>query len=93
MRQVNGQFIGKSKVSLDSKYINKNTNQLDKDIEETTKKVNSFKHELETAIDMCYERNVNQFRMYETAAETVQEVLRNKFVEYAKKVGEEYTVK
>ena len=42
---------------------------------------------------MCYERNVNQFRMYETAVETVQEVLRNKFVEYAKKVGEEYTVK
>lgn len=84
MKKINGQFIGKIKVSLDSKYIN--GTGLDEDIAKNKKKIEMFKHELETVIDMCYERHVNNFKQYETAIDILQETLSNKFVEYGEKL-------
>ncbi len=84
MKKVNGQFIGKIKVSMDSKYINQTG--LDEDIARTEMKRNMFKHELETVIDMCYQRHVNNFKQYETAVDILQETLREKFVEYGEKL-------
>lgn len=84
MKKVNGQFIGKVKVSLDSKYINKEG--LDEDIARTRKNRDMFKHELETVIDMCYERHVKSFKQYETAVDILQETLREKFIEYGEKL-------
>ena len=84
MKKVNGQFIGKIKVSMDSKYINQTG--LDEDIARTEMKRNIFKHELETVIDMCYQRHVNNFKQYETAVDILQETLREKFVEYGEKL-------
>lgn len=63
-----------------------NSNQLDLDIANTKRKSNMFKHELETAIDMCYQRHVNNFRQYETAIDILKETLREKFVEYGEKL-------
>lgn len=84
MKKVNGQFIGKIKVSMDSKYINQKG--LDEDIARTQKNRDMFKHELETVIDMCYERHVNNFKQYETAVDILQETLREKFIEYGEKL-------
>lgn len=84
MKKVKGQFIGKIEVSMDSKYIN--GKGLDEDIAETKRKVKMFKDELETVIDMCYERHVNNFKQYETAVDILQETLRNKFKEYGEKL-------
>ena len=53
MKKVNGIFLGKTKVSNDSKYIN--GIGLDEDIAKTETKSNCFKHELEEVIDMCYD--------------------------------------
>lgn len=84
MKKVNGQFIGKIKVSMDSKYINQEG--LDEDIAKTQRNRDMFKHELETVIDMCYERHVKNFKQYETAVDILQETLRDKFVEYGEKL-------
>lgn len=84
MKQVNGQFIGKTKINYDSKYIN--GEGLNEDIERNKLKVDSFKHELETVIDMCYERNVNNFKQYETAIDILQETLREKFIQYGERL-------
>lgn len=83
MKKVNGQFIGKVKVSNDSKYLH--GNGLDEDIKNNRIKSEAFKHELETVIDMCYERHVSNFRQYETAIDILQETLRKKFIEYGDK--------
>lgn len=84
MKKVKETFLGKVKVSLDSKYIN--GEGLDEDVRETKRKINLFKHELEEVIDMCYERHVSNFRMYETAIDVMQETLREKFIEYGEKI-------
>lgn len=84
MKKVNGTFIGKMKISADSKYYDREG--LNKDVEDTNKKINMFKHELETVIDMCYERHVGNFKQYETAIEILQETLRDKFVEYGERL-------
>lgn len=84
MKKVNGQFIGKIKVSMDSKYIN--GTGLDEDIAKTKRNKDMFKHELETVIDMCYDRHVKNFRLYETAIDILQETLREKFVEYGERL-------
>lgn len=84
MKNVNGCFIGKIKVSLDSKYMH--GKGLDEDIKSTEKKVDMFRHELETTIDMVYEKHVKNFRMYETAIDILKETLRDKFIEYDKKL-------
>lgn len=74
----------KQSVMGSSKY-EYNPKQLDIDIANTEKKRNMFKHELETVIDMCYERHVNNFKQYETAIDILQETIREKFAEYEKK--------
>lgn len=84
MKKVNDQFIGKVKVSADSKYIN--GIGIDEDVKKTERNINLFKHELETVIDMCYERHVNNFKMYETAVDITRETLREKFIEYGEKL-------
>lgn len=84
MKKVNGQFVGKVKVSADSKYMH--GQGIDEDIKATNQKIEMFKHELETVIDMCYERHVGNFKQYETAVDILQETLREKFVEYEKKL-------
>lgn len=84
MKKVNGQFLGKVKVSLDSKYMH--GKGLDEDVAKNKRKAEMFKHELETAIDMCYERHVNNFRDYKTAIDALQEALREKFIEYGEKL-------
>ena len=84
MKKVNGQFIGKIKVSMDSKYIN--GTGLDEDIAKTKRNKDMFKHELETVIDMCYDRHVKNFRLYETAIDVLQETLTEKFVEYGERL-------
>lgn len=83
MKKVNGQFLGKIKVSMDSKYIN--GAGLDEDIAKTKKKIEIFKHELETVIDMCYQRHVKNFKLYKTAIDILQETLREKFIEYGER--------
>ena len=84
MRKIGGQFKGKIKVSADSKYMH--GDGIDEDIEKTRKNIELFKHELETVIDMCYQRHVNNFRLYETAIDILQETLREKFIEYGEKL-------
>lgn len=84
MKNVNGQFIGRVKVSNDSKYFN--GVGLDEDIANTEAKRECFKHELETVIDMCYQRHFQNFRQYETAIDILQETLREKFIEYGEKL-------
>jgi hypothetical protein len=84
MKKVNGIFLGKTKVSNDSKYIN--GVGLDEDILKTEMITKCFKHELETVIDMCYERHFKNFKQYETAIDILQETLREKFIEYGEKL-------
>lgn len=84
MKKVKGQFTGKIKVSNDSKYIH--GTGLDEDIAENKRKAEMFKHELETVIDMCYSRHVDNFKQYETAIDILQETLREKFIEYGEKL-------
>lgn len=84
MKLINGVFIGKTKISNDSKYIN--GVGLNEDIANTEVKINSFKHELETVIDMCYQRHFRNFKQYETAIDILQETLREKFIEYGEKL-------
>ena len=84
MKKVKGQFLGKIKVSNDSKYIK--GKGLDEEIAETKRKTEMFKHELETVIDMCYSRHVDNFKQYETAIDILQETLREKFIEYGEKL-------
>lgn len=84
MKKVRGQFIGKVKVSCDSKYMH--GTGINEDIAKTKGKINAFKHELETVIDMCYKRHVNSFKQYETAIDILQETLREKFIEYGEKL-------
>lgn len=49
MKNIKGTFTGKTRISADSKYYN--GEGLDRDIEMTNRKVNMFKHELESVID------------------------------------------
>lgn len=84
MKKNKGIFKGKIKVSADSKYMH--GKGIDEDIEKTKRNINLFKHELETVIDMCYERHVNNFKMYETAVDITRETLREKFIEYGEKL-------
>lgn len=84
MKKIKGQFFGKIKVSNDSKYINRTG--INEDIAETRRKVEKFKHELETVIDMSYTKHINNFRQYETAVDILQETLREKFIEYGEKL-------
>ena len=84
MKKVNGQFIGKIKVSMDSKYINQKG--LDEDIARAQRNRDMFKHELETVIDMCYDRHAKNFKQYETAVDILQETLREQII----KNGEQY---
>lgn len=76
----------KKQSAMGSSKYEYNPNQLDLDIANTKRKSNMFKHELETVIDMCYERHVNNFKQYETAIDILKETLREKFIEYDKKL-------
>lgn len=84
MKKIKETFMGKVKVSADSKYVH--GKGINEDIEKTKRNINLFKHELETVIDMCYERHVNNFKMYETAVDITRETLREKFIEYGEKL-------
>ena len=70
MKKVNGQFIGKIKVSMDSKYINQKG--LDEDIARAQRNRDMCKHELETVIDMCYDRHAKNFKQYENFIEFIE---------------------
>lgn len=70
MRKVNGQFIGKVKVSLDSKYIN--GTGLDADISKT----NSIKSNMQKELNEVLEKYKKQFKMYETAEDIYLETIR-----------------
>lgn len=70
MRKVNGQFIGKVKVSLDSKYIN--GTGLDEDIIKT----NSIKSNMQKELNEVLEKYKKQFKMYETAEDIYLETIR-----------------
>ncbi len=79
MKKVNGQFIGKVKVSMDSKYIN--GTGLDEDIAKTQTIIKNMRNELNEVL----ERYKKQFRMFETAEEIYLEMLRE---EARKIIGE-----
>lgn len=76
----------KKQSAMGSSKYEYNPQQLDIDIANTEKKKNMFKHELESVIDMCYERHVNNFKQYETAIDILQETIREKFEEYGKRL-------
>ncbi len=70
MKQVKGTFIGKTKVSNDSKYIN--GIGLDEDIAKTKLIKENMKKELKELLN----RYKKQFRMFETAEDLYLETLR-----------------
>lgn len=71
MKKVNGQFIGKIKVSLDSKYMN--GEGLDEDIRKTSNNLEEMRKELKLVLEKYKKR----FRNFETAEDEYIEVLRD----------------
>lgn len=78
MKKVNGQFIGKVKVSLDSKYIN--GTGLDEDINKTKLIQENMQKELKEVL----EKYKKQFRMFETAEDIYLETLREEALKIIK---------
>ena len=68
-----------------SKYEH-NPEQLDKDLERTQLNKTAFKYALSVLIDDCYNAHVDNFNFYETAINVLHETLREKFIEYQKKL-------
>lgn len=82
MKNINGTFIGKVNVSLDSKYIN--GTGLDEDINKTNLIINNMQNELNEILD----KYKKQFRMYETAEDLYIETLREEVIKILKSRGE-----
>ena len=78
MKKVNGTFIGKVKVSLDSKYIN--GTGLDEDINKT----NLIKKNMQEELNQVLEKYKKQFQMYETAEDIYLETLREEALKIIK---------
>ena len=74
MKQVNGTFIGKTKVSNDSKYIN--GIGLDEDIAKT----NSIKEDMQRELNQILDKYKRKFRMFETAEDLYLETLREEAI-------------
>lgn len=82
MKNVNGQFTGKIKVSNDSKYMH--GQGLDEDIRNTKNKLDKMKKELNEVL----EKYRGQFRHYKTAEDEYIEILRNEVIKILKRRGE-----
>lgn len=82
MKKINGQFIGKVKVSLDSKYMH--GVGLDKDVRDTNRKLKNMQKEL----NLILEKYKQLFRNYETAENKYIEVLRDEVLKILKRRGE-----
>ena len=82
MKKINGIFIGKVKVSSDSKYIN--GNGLDKDINKT----NLIKNNMQEELNRVLEKYKKQFRMFETAEDLYIEILREEVIKILERRGE-----
>lgn len=76
----------KKQSAMGSSKYEFNSEQLNIDVANNKKKCDMFKHELETSIDECYERHINNFKQYETAIDILQETLREKFIEYGERL-------
>lgn len=74
MKQVNGTFIGKTKVSNDSKYIN--GSGLDEDIAKT----NLIKEDMQRELNQILDKYKKKFRMFETAEDLYLETLREEAI-------------
>lgn len=81
MKKINGQFIGKVKVSLDSKYMN--GKGLDEDIRKTSNNLEEMRKEL----DLVLEKYKKRFRNFETAEDEYIEVLRDEVLKILNKRG------
>ena len=81
MKKVKGQFIGKVKISLDSKYIK------GKGIEEDIEKTKKIKEKMKQELKEILEKYKKQFRMYETAEDIYLEALREEAKKILKRQG------
>lgn len=79
MKEIKGQFIGKVKVSMDSKYIN------GRGLEEDIIKTNKIKNNMQEELKQVLEKYKKQFRMYETAEDIYLEILREEALKIIKR--------
>ena len=82
MKKVNGTFVGKIKLSLDSKYMH--GTGLDEDINKTNLIIQNMQEELKQVL----EKYKKQFRMFESAEDLYIEVLREEVIKILKERGE-----